>query len=509
MANLKYVCISDLHSGAATSLATSIDPDTMVPQYDKISRVARSFVHALRGFMENRQGNQADSGVESDAHSAPQLVLLGDILDLAFSDRENATEVFLKFLTPLMQISVNDTSNSSGQECLFNENLIIIPGNHDHSLWTSGRYAYEAHTASKQTAGSGNLGLIDATSAFSNQPIMQSPLIESIGKRIGLNGNSDLRYPNFGAVNSDRKKSVVFHHGHFIESTYRAMSAISDALSNKKRPEITVGELSKENANWIDFGWSSFGDAANVGADVTALYQYLLTGSEAQKLKNRAAKLLEEMVAGKMPMGGEQRVQHIVRMVMSALIDSTFGAYSDQERYSQIEYLSAGSLESLNWYVGGPTRRQILDELSSVPENTTFVFGHTHKPFEDQLVVDGFDTPVATCNTGGWMLDAPRLDGKEGASLVFVDDDMNTVSVRLFQTSMDASFQPGAARLVSVHDESGKQFLSEVTDILQQTQSLWESLAEVASEEYLLRQQLILHKTHETDLQAEQAGAIL
>ena len=107
------------------------------------------------------------------------------------------------------------------------------------------------------------------------------------------------------------------------------------------------------------------------------------------------------------------------------------------------------------------------------------------------------------------MLDAPRLDGKEGASLVFVDDDMNTVSVRLFQTSEDVSFKPGVARLVSVHDESGKQFLSEVAEILHQTQPLWEKLSEVASEEYLLRQRLILYKTHETDIQAEQAGAIL
>ncbi len=493
MAKITHICLSDLHAGAATSLITPVDPQTLQRQSRKISETAAAFMPALHEFLVQFGQSQNANG-PSDP---PQLVLLGDVLDLAFSDRGYASEVFVEFLTSL-----------TGEK-LFDDKLVVIPGNHDHSLWTGGRYAAEAQSVKNGKLNDQQLGLIEATPAFAASTEIPSPLIGAIAQRAGLSGQTDLRYPNYGLVNQDKSRGIVFHHGHFIETTYKAMSILADKLNNHPRTTMTAADLASENANWIDFGWSSFGDAANVGNDVTALYQYLLTGSEAQQLKNRASKVLEEMVSGSLPMGGQRQVQHIVRMVMKVLIDATFGAYSDAERYSQIEYLSASSLEGLNWYVREPVKRQMLDELTALPKNMTFVFGHTHKPFEDEIAVDGFELPVATCNTGGWMLDAPRLDGKEGASLVLVDDQLNTISIRMFQTRMDGAFQPGVARLISQHDASADEFMDQVNHALHQTQSLWDNLAEVAGKAYQFRQNLILEETHQDDIRADAAGAIL
>ena len=93
----------------------------------------------------------------------------------------------------------------------------------------------------------------------------------------------------------------------------------------------------------------------------------------------------------------------------------------------------AASLAGLCRYLQGPTRQHITAELGgAVPEDVTFIFGHTHKPFEDRLPVAGFARPVAIYNIGGWILDTPMFGTVEGASALFIDDALNVASLRLF-----------------------------------------------------------------------------
>lgn len=497
---LRYVCLSDLHAGADASLVTPLAGDTNQGKKNGISSVTASFVNAVHGFLD-----AYPKGVASNSGKAlPQLVLLGDMLDLAFSDRGKASEIFGGFLS----VFAGPNGADHNAKKRFQDKLIVIPGNHDHSLWTGSRYAYEARKiGSGDKAGSDRL--LRATKAFSSTPYMQCPLIDRIAKQVGLKGKSDLRYPNFGTTSKDGKKAVVFHHGHFIEGTYRLMSTIAGVLAGQERLSLTVEQLSSENANWIDFGWSTFGDATSVGDDITALYEYLSVGSEAHILKSRIANAIEPLIASRLPMGGERKVQQLVRMTLMALIDATFVTYSDNERFSQTHFLSPSSLAGLAWYLAEPTKTQIKKELSAVPEDLTFIFGHTHKPFEDSLVVDGFNGPVPTCNTGGWMLDTPRLDGKEGASLVLVDDDHNVVSIRMFQTSEASRTQNGIARLVSSPCKSGEAFLEKVNFTLGETTDLWLTLAGTANDAYKSRQEYLLEHTHSIDVQSASTGAIL
>jgi hypothetical protein len=71
-------------------------------------------------------------------------------------------------------------------------------------------------------------------------------------------------------------------------------------------------------------------------------------------------------------------------------------------------------------------------EGASVPGRLTFVLGHTHKPFVEAMECEGYGGGVKILNTGGWVVDTIRRDPHHGAAVVLVDEEMNAVSLRLF-----------------------------------------------------------------------------
>jgi len=75
------------------------------------------------------------------------------------------------------------------------------------------------------------------------------------------------------------------------------------------------------------------------------------------------------------------------------------------ERGTPSVTLTAAGQTGLRDYLEGPVRGQLRQQLGQVPEEVTFVYGHTHKPFVDQWSVPGFPSRVAIANTGGWVVD--------------------------------------------------------------------------------------------------------
>jgi hypothetical protein len=75
------------------------------------------------------------------------------------------------------------------------------------------------------------------------------------------------------------------------------------------------------------------------------------------------------------------------------------------ERGTPSVALTAAGQAGLRDYLEGPVRAQLRHELGSVPDEVTFVYGHTHKPFVDRWSVPGFPSPVHIANTGGWVVD--------------------------------------------------------------------------------------------------------
>ncbi len=524
MAAIKYFCVSDLHAGALASLVTPVDGNL---DYDPAGRsnatdqYGRFFARFM--FVHNRlHGGSMNDQVPGNK---PTAIFLGDILDLAFSGPERACNTFTQALRPFMgwgPFDIQDDKSRKGMR-YGSHAPIVIPGNHDHALWTATRHNYQTTIDYKKQAGRHKyqIGRFPPLAEKTNlaKPHYSAGLINSMLEYSEIGNKSHLYYPNFALRSDDGRKAVVFHHGHFLERPYRAMSTLFDVLNGQPRKNISVGELASENAAWIDFAWSTFGDALGVGKDVVSLYQYLLTGGEADKLRERAIRFLGDKVAPSLPMGGTRQAQTLLHDAMAAMVDATIGAYSDSARFSMTEYLPHSTIEDMRWYIGGPLRRQMEEEFHTLPEDLTFVFGHTHKPFVDELVVDGFDNPVSICNTGGWILDMPRLDGLEGASLALIDENHDVVSIRLFDTrdvfpgnAPDAkgSLKPHA-QLVTQRSSTGQAFLNDVNKCLaeQAVSASLGTLREVASHQYHARQKMMLQGLEAEDRSADHRGAVL
>ena len=58
------------------------------------------------------------------------------------------------------------------------------------------------------------------------------------------------------------------------------------------------------------------------------------------------------------------------------------------------------------------------------------------------MVAANYSEPVRVFNSGGWMLDEPRLDTVQGASMVLIDEDLNVAAVRLFDCPMNGVATP-------------------------------------------------------------------
>ena len=65
----------------------------------------------------------------------------------------------------------------------------------------------------------------------------------------------------------------------------------------------------------------------------------------------------------------------------------------------------------------------------------------------------GYDRPVGIFNTGGWVMDQPTMTSTQGASAMFIDDELNVASLRLFNDPVNGRMAPVHARGVGgFHD---------------------------------------------------------
>jgi len=80
----------------------------------------------------------------------------------------------------------------------------------------------------------------------------------------------------------------------------------------------------------------------------------------------------------------------------------------------------------------GPVQRQLRDELGYIPDDLTFVFGHTHKPFEDVLDRPSGGGRVNVFNTGGWAIDSIEPSGAVGASILLLNERLDVACLRIF-----------------------------------------------------------------------------
>jgi hypothetical protein len=285
-----------------------------------------------------------------------------------------------------------------------------------------------------------------------------SLLDRALGQSSGVNVR--VVYPNLALDTPTSNRHVFVHHGQFLEAMYTIMSTAQDMVFPDQLPPPWTGtpvwDWEAENFAWIDFFWSTLGRSGAVGRDVGVIYASLQSLDALRPLNRNLARGLAGRARPKI-------LQGMYARVLAWGFDAIAKKGQGLERGRKEVVLSPETQNGLQRYVESPLLRQIKQEyeeykeLERVPGDVTFVFGHTHKPFEAVRRFVGYENPVCVYNTGGWVVDSTEPRPLHGAAAVLFDDDLNSASLRFFNQSSDrSSYRVGVAHCGAPNPFSAK-----------------------------------------------------
>lgn len=451
MLDIRYVCLSDMHLGAETSLLTKVSEGEITGtgiDPTQPSSVLVGLAAILQDLIQQNENHQVK----------PALILNGDILEMALAEDQKAAMVFNRFLDQMMPM---------GQE-LFGKTIYYIPGNHDHHLWEFTRETlYSKYFESKNS--NDQLDPPKHATRIFNEQILSSFLTALLGEHANLKNlgfQVQMAYPNFGLLSPDKKKCIVFHHGHFIESMYKLASQLKAwAFPGTPMPDEIQG-IEQENFAWIDFFWSALGRSGQAGVAVDRIYEELQDKEQVKKRLSNLISGLDGEAAN--PLAGAAR-QPFIDWAASIITDKICGL----TRNNTEEILGADAENGLRQYLEKPLLTQIEDECNPFePSQITFVFGHSHKPFErydKDTSFAGYPARLKIYNTGGWVIDSNEIQKLHGGAVILIDENYNVISLRLYnETDNPDGYQMNVQEAMDPEDRNytPSAFLTRIKDLL-------------------------------------------
>ncbi len=450
-----YVCLSDLHLGAAYSLASRPKLDIPETPPDCIA----AFIAALRDTLP-----QAFT-----TNKPPTLVLLGDCLDFDFATLQENVDAFCDFIEQLYPPE---------GPALFDREIIYIPGNHDHRLWTQ----MEDFIFSKATQN--NAQFAATTPLYDSVGIPSRLLNQALENRRQSKNTSaakvsvSLRYPNWAICNPQCTRQIIFHHGHYLESIYRGMSEFYRLFSDSM-PE-TAAQIELENGPWVNFLWSSLGLSQRSISVVESLYNTMINPGAVHDVSKKMAASLCDWLDSQYGISRSTRIHEhtTLESLLVGLLDATVGRCFQPERAELTQVLSQNFEQGMAWYLSSIVSAQLHEDSS--PANakaldTGFIFGHSHKPFSRYQYIPKFENAVAIMNCGGWVMDSYDIADIQGGAAVFIDSELNTANLRLFQSPLNDSMPAVCVELLDncLENPLAKNLHKSVQKDLQSRDSKW------------------------------------
>jgi len=439
MNNIRFVCLSDLHLGAENSILTRLAPASdgsarSMADPARASDVMVALAGCLRTLLSNNPGRQK-----------PTLVLNGDALELALADVNVAAMVFERFMELTMK---------PGEE-LFDKTIYYNPGNHDHHLWEAGREAQYIERYLPTTKWGDSLEAPWHTTKMFLGEYDPVPcyLLDALIARMepkykdGTEPRFLMVYPNFGVRSDDRSKCVIFSHGHYVESIYRLMTGLRSTLFPGRHEPDIIWDLESENFAWVDFFWSTLGRSGDFGVDVELIYDKLQSSPQLKAMADNLADGIARKY--KLPFLPGALERTFLNSFVSLLIHDI----AHREAKHIDTPLSPDAEAGLRRFIEAFLLNQIRsDNDGNVPPDVTFIFGHTHKPFELVRTYAGYETGVKLFNSGGWVVDSLAPAPLHGGAVILVDEDLNTASLRIYNQSAGDSEAPSSPHVSEVID---------------------------------------------------------
>jgi hypothetical protein len=425
MTDIRYVIVSDLHFGAQNSVLTSLAERPATATDTGFSVAPDQPTPVLTGLVDGLRH------LTRDQDRPPTLILAGDILDLALSPDEMSAMVFRLFARQAF---------ADGPP-VFGNVVHYVPGNHDHHLWEVTREGQYVTYVGQQSA---DAELAAPWHTTKLQPAKERPaavsalLAELIRSQAGPGINVEVSYPNMALRSPDGRRCLIVSHGHYTEHIYSLMSRLRDTLYPNQRPAgyVDIESLEEENFAWIDFFWSTLGRSGQVGADMGLIYADLTSPSDIDAL-------VSNLTVGLLARGkGPAWLHPAEHWVLNTIFKREANRVARSERGTPAVALTPAGQAGLRAYLEGPVLGQVQREWGDVPQEVTFVYGHTHKPFVDRWSVAGFPSPVRIANTGGWVVDTAQPAPAQAGVAVLVNEHLEAASLQFYrQCEADAPSQ--------------------------------------------------------------------
>ena len=461
MPDIRYICISDLHLGADNSLLTHLGPQIGEVNPCRPSEVLQSLANCLRELVRHNEGTVK-----------PTLILNGDLLEFALAADNIALMAFERLLELLFP--------RDGEQ-LVNSKILFNPGNHDHHLWETARETQyvEFLQGKRSRKPHGELPSPWHTTKMFTPDLVDSFLLNAVIRRhshlIECGVHVGTVYPNLGLLNDDTSKCVIFSHGHFVESVYMLMTTIGDFVFPKRRVPKQIWEIETENFAWIDFFWSAMGRSGVVGQDIEQVYDMLLVPEARGDLIRQLAR-----AGGRHWFHGWPRLGEWLALLFVPFLSKEIKRLGALEKTRPGTPLTEDAKHGLRAYIEGPLAKQVLEEHKEpMQAQTTFVFGHTHKPFSASMKCDHFPDPLSVYNSGGWVVDTADTELAHGGAIVLADEKLNVVSVRMYNESANQSRLPVKVEAV---DAGENPLYKHVSGLIKGDQDPWHSFSRFVAE---------------------------
>jgi hypothetical protein len=463
-----------MHLGAESSLLTNLSSNSLGTNLLHASPVLEWLIDCLRTI------------VPPNSEEKPTLVLNGDILELDLAADNEAAMAFERFLELIMP---------AGGGWLFKQ-LLFIPGNHDHHLWESARELQYSNyiqynpnqQQSKVLAVPWHATKMD--NPFNqhlvgpkNRPVPATFLNAIISRHLPPNQHAcvDTVYPNLALFNSNGSRCVIISHGHFIEPAYTLMSTINCMLfSDAVRPTLPW-DLEAQNFAWIDFIWSTLGRSADVGRDMELVYDKFQNKKQRDRLLGNLFTGLSKTKGSSNCLGWwKAKLMKILFTLCKCLLPRLVPL----EKYRRDAFLGRQAQDGLNEYMQGPVLNQFETEYSrSIPSDVTFVFGHTHKPFQKFMVFNEYPSDVSVYNSGGWVVDTTCVEPLHGGALIVIDEDLNVVSLRMYNEAKDRDKYAVKVQDLTPSGAARSSLCVEMQDLVCPGKSPWSDFSQCVYEE--------------------------
>ncbi len=474
MTDIKYVCLSDMHLGEEDSLLTNLKTDSTDVDATKSSPVLKELVVCLKHLISQNKNEKK-----------PTLILNGDILELALSTTNQAAMAFERFIELTMP---------EGKE-LFDKRIIYVPGNHDHHLWEIARETQYVNYISTEPKKARLKVPWHVTNMFveNSKSAIKGYFLTNLVKRYFPEVVVEIAYPNFAVLHEEKSRCVIFHHGHFIDPLYQLITILRNmAFEGRDKPSI-IWDIEAENFAWIDFFWSALGRSGRAGSDIEQVYEKMQDEDQFRKLLHTMIDNIDRKVD--LP-GIDALTARVLKAIAGMIVKKAF----QMERKHSENPLSKNAKKGLRAYINGPLKERILGEQEqNMPSDVTFVFGHTHKPFQEDMNFKGYPKWVNVYNTGGWVIENMDPKSIHGGAVLLVDEEMNCASLRLYNehvNSIDYTVRVEESQHVN---EKNNPFYKQISKLVDPAAEPWKKFSSVVANDIIVRRENLRRRIYDEE----------